>query len=128
MSGNTCRSPCVYAWGVITETRKFVRVREDYFAGDEAYSALQQALLADPDVGSVMPGCGGLREMRRPDPRRGKGKRGGLRIIYLHVPEAQVVLFLKVYDKDEAEDLTLEQRRALAQSAKILREATLLRR
>ena len=46
---------------------------------------------------------------------------GGLRIIYLHVPEAQVVLFLKVYDKDEAEDLTPEQRRALAQSAKILR-------
>ena len=75
-----------------------------------------------------MPGCGGLREMRRPDPRRGKGKRGGLRIIYLHVSEAQVVLFLKVYDKDEAEDLTPEQRRALAQPAKILREAALLRR
>ena len=110
------------------ETRKFMQTREDHFAGDESYSALQQALLADPDLGNVMPGCGGLRKMRWPDPRRGKGKRGGLRIIYLHVPEAQVVLFLKVYDKDAAEDLTPEQRRILSQSARILREAALLRR
>ena len=110
------------------ETRKFMRVREDYFAGDETYSAVQQALLADPDLGSVMPGCGGLRKMRWPDPRRGKGKRSGLRIIYLHVPEAQIVLFLRVYDKDDAEDLTPEQRRILTQSAKTLREAALSRR
>ena len=111
-----------------TETRKFTQVREDYFASDEAYSAVQQALLAEPDLGSVMPGCGGLRKMRWPDPRRGKGKRGGLRIIYLHVPEVRVVLFLKVYDKDDAEGLTPEQRRTLTQLAGGLREAALLRR
>jgi len=110
------------------ETQKFMQAREDYFAGDEAYSAVQQALLADPDLGSVMPGCGGLRKMRWPDPRRGKGKRGGLRIIYLHVPEAQVIVFLKVYDKDGADDLTPDQRKILTQSVKILREAALARR
>lgn len=79
-----------------SETRKFARTREDYFAGDDAYSALQQALLADPDTGSAIRGCGGLRKMRWPDPRRGKGTRGGLRIVYLHVPDASVILFLKV--------------------------------
>lgn len=110
------------------ETRKFMQVREDYFAGDEAYSAVQQALLADPDLGSVMPGCGGLRKIRWPDPRRGKGKWGGLRIVYLHVPEAQVIVFLRVYDKDDAEDLTPEQRKILTQSVKVLREAALSRR
>ncbi len=66
--------------------------------------------------------------MRWPDPRRGKGKRGGLRIIYLHVPEARVVVFLKVYDTDDAEDLTSEQRKMLTQSIKVLREAALSRR
>ncbi len=33
-----------------------------------------------------MPGCGGLRKIRYADPQRGKGKRGGLRIIYLFIP------------------------------------------
>ena len=110
------------------ETQKFMQVREDYFAGDDAYSALQQALLAAPNSGAVMPGCGGLRKMRWPDTRRGKGKRGGLRIIYLYVPEAQVILFLKVYDKEEADDLTPEQRKLLTQLCKDLRAAALRRR
>ena len=41
-----------------------------------------------------MPGCGGLRKVRIADPRRGKGKRGGIRVIYLHVPEASVVYLM----------------------------------
>ena len=110
------------------ETRKFMETREDYFAGDAAYSALQQALLADPEQGNVMPGCGSLRKIRWPDPRRGKGKRGGLRIIYLYVPEAQVILFLKVYDKDETANLSAEQRRVLKGLAETLREAAQSRR
>ena len=109
------------------ETGKFMQLREEYFAGDASYSALQQILLSNPKAGSVMPGCGGLRKMRWPDPRRGKGKRGGLRIIYLHVPEAKVILFLKVYDKDEADNLTADQRKALTQTAEGLREAALQR-
>jgi len=110
------------------ETRKFMQVREDYLPGDDAYSALQQTLLANPESGKVMPGCGGLRKLRWPDPRRSQGKRGGLRVIYLLVPEAQMILFLKVYDKDESEDLTPSERKILTQSAKVLREAALQRR
>ena len=74
-----------------------------------------------------MRGCGGLRKMRWPDPRRSKGKRGGLRIIYLHLPEAQIILFLKVYDKDEVDELTFDERKALAQIAGELRGAALQR-
>ena len=60
-----------------------------------------------------MEGTGGLRKLRRPDPRRGKGKRGGLRVIYYWcVQEAQFWLFT-VYDKDQADDLTPAQRKAL---------------
>ena len=53
-------------------------------------SALQRELMNDPESGAVMPGCGGLRKIRIADPGRGKGKRGGARVIYLHVPEASV--------------------------------------
>lgn len=110
-----------------TETASFAQYRDEYFATDSTYSDVQQALLSNPQLGPVMPGCGGLRKMRWPDPRRGKGKRGGLRVIYLHVPEAQAILFLKVYDKDEADDLTPDQRKALTQVAGGLREAALQR-
>ena len=41
-----------------------------------------------------------------------------LRIIYLYVEEAAVILLMTVYDKDEADDLNAEQRRAVAELAR----------
>ena len=67
-------------------TTGFSEYREDLLP-DMAYAALQRLLMVDPDAGDVMPGCGGLRKLRTADPRRGKGKRGGARVIYLSVPE-----------------------------------------
>jgi hypothetical protein len=83
------------------------------YLSDEALSGLQRELLNDPDAGAVMPGCGGLRKVRVPDPRRGKGKRGGARVIYLHVAEVDVILLIDAYGKDEREDLTADQRKVL---------------
>ena len=42
---------------------------------------LQNELMQNPHAGDVIEGTGGLRRLRQPDPRRGKGKRGGLRVI-----------------------------------------------
>src|SRR5438552_7236323 len=110
---------------IFVEARAFTQVVEDYFGGDEAYSAFQHFLARSPESGRVIAGCGGLRKVRWPDPRRGKGKRGGLRIIYLHLPEAQHFLMLDVYDKDEAEDLSPADRARLAQLAAEYRETVL---
>ena len=49
---------------------------------DDAYSTLQNELMDNPEAGDMMEGTGGLRKLRQLDPRRGKGKRGGLRVIY----------------------------------------------
>lgn len=103
------------------KTSSFTQILSDYFPSDDAYAEFQQSLLANPEQGTVMPGCGGLRKVRWPDPRRGKGKRGGLRIIYLQVPEASTVLFLDLYDKDEAADLTVAERKAFAEAARRFR-------
>ena len=43
---------------------------------------LQLGLMNNPTTGAVIEGTGGLRKMRQVDPRRGKGKHGGLRVIY----------------------------------------------
>jgi len=69
--------------------------------------------LAYPEKGTPMPGCGGLRKIRTPDPRRGKGKRGGARVIYLHVPEANVIFVMDIYGKGEQEDLSADQKKVL---------------
>jgi Protein of unknown function (DUF1044). len=69
--------------------------------------------LVNPEAGDVIEGTGGLRKVRFGDKRRGKGKRGGLRVIYYWwLGGAQFWLFT-LYDKDEAADLTTEERKAL---------------
>lgn len=95
----------------------FERVRSDYL-DDEQYRHLQQTLLANPEAGDVIESTGGLRKLRHGDARRGKGKRGGLRVIYYWwLGGAQFWLFT-VYDKDEADDLTPDQRKVLRQLLK----------
>jgi mRNA-degrading endonuclease RelE of RelBE toxin-antitoxin system len=61
------------------ETKLFTRLVQEYLSDDE-YSQLQQAMIANLEIGSVIPGSGGVRKMRWGV--SGRGKRGGLRIIY----------------------------------------------
>jgi hypothetical protein len=61
----------------------------------------------------VIEGTGGLRKVRQPDPRRGKGKRGGLRVIYYWWLGGGQFWLFTVYDKDQADDLSTEQRKLL---------------
>ena len=94
------------------ETPAFTRHLQRYLADDE-YAALQQFLAANPEAGDVMPGTGGFRKLRWGDERRGKGRRGGLRIVYYFwVGDHQIWLFT-VFGKDEAADLTSAQKRQL---------------
>jgi len=60
------------------ETKLFTRLVQEYLS-DDGYAQLQQALIANPEAGSVIPGSGGVRKMRWSV--AGRGKRGGLRII-----------------------------------------------
>jgi hypothetical protein len=89
---------------------------------DSEYEWLQQLLMDNPDAGDVMPGCGGLRKVRTPDPKRGKGKRGGARVIYLHVPVAKRFYMLDVYGKDEKDDLTPQEKKLLRELADELKQ------
>lgn len=54
---------------------------------------------------------GGLRKVRFPDSRRGKGKRGGLRVIYYWWMRGCQFWLFTVYGKGEVSDLTAEQRK-----------------
>ncbi|WP_298860632.1 hypothetical protein [uncultured Gimesia sp.] len=60
---------------VFVETTEFTEWISVYLP-DEAYAKLQQELIDNPNRGTPIPGCGGLRKVRTADPKRGKGKRG----------------------------------------------------
>ena len=90
--------------------------------GDEGYRAFQNELLENPEKGKTMSGCGGLRKVRFGDPSRGKGKRGGIRIIYLYIPEAFRIDLMDVDGNDEKEDLTPAEKKTLARLAAAVRQ------
>ena len=86
---------------------------------DDEYRELQNRLAAAPGHGDVIPGTGGFRKLRWTDPRRGKGRRGGLRVIYYYFPGEQQIWLITLYDKDEAADLTPKERQALKSAIEI---------
>jgi len=75
-------------------------------------------LLLNPEAGEMFPRTGGLRKLRLADQRRGKGKRGGLRIIYNWWSTGSQIWLFTVFDKDEISDLTIRERQALKEMVK----------
>lgn len=78
---------------------------------DEAYRMLQLALALRPVQGPIIQGGGGLRKLRWS--AEGRGKRGGLRLIYYWDPSSHTFYMLYLYAKNEQGDLTSAQVKAL---------------
>jgi len=84
------------------ETRLFTRLVGQYLSDDE-YRKLQQALIDDPELGAVIPGSGGIRKVRWG--LAGRGKRGGLRIIYFLRVRQRQIWMLTLYPKNVADNI-----------------------
>ncbi len=84
---------------------------------DSEYRALQLALALRPEQGALIRGSGGLRKIRWAG--AGRGKRGGVRIIYYWDAKEDAFYMLYIYAKNEQEDLTPAQLRVLS---RIVRE------
>lgn len=91
---------------VIIETSIFTRQVQTLLS-DEEYRELQTALVNRPYLGAVIPGSGGLRKVRGALP--GRGKRGGVRVIYYWAVTPEHLLMLFMYPKSERDDLTAAQ-------------------
>ena len=88
---------------VFVETTVFTRrVRE--LMDDDAYAELQHHLAAHPEAGALIRGSGGLRKIRWA--AHGRGKRGGVRVIYYWWVTKDRVSLLYLYPKNEQDDLT----------------------
>jgi len=90
----------------IIETTVFTK-RLKTLLPDEDYRLLQNEIMLNPEKGKVIRGSGGLRKIRWSVP--GKGKSGGVRVIYYWIKTKEIILMLLVYSKKEQDDLTNEQ-------------------
>jgi len=97
---------------VIIETSIFSRLIQEMMSDDD-YRLLQEALITRPDAGAIIKGSGGLRKVRWK--LEGKGKSGGIRVIYYWVTADDQIRLLYAYKKSNQADLTPRQAAMLKQ-------------
>lgn len=95
---------------LFVETHVFSRQRRQHL-DDQQFGTIQNMLLEKPAAGDRIPGTGGLRKLRWR--AEGRGKRGGVRVIYFYLEARQVILLLLLYPKNVRDDLSPEQKRKL---------------
>jgi hypothetical protein len=97
---------------IFVETSVFTRQIKELVSDDE-FASFQIELANDPEAGDVIQGTGGLRKIRMA--AKGRGKRGGARVIYYYFTSESEIALLLAYAKNEAEDLTAAQKKLLKQ-------------
>ncbi len=100
---------------VFVELTPFIAFRTEHWSDDDLRK-LQNFLLVTPDAGDVMPGGSGLRKLRWT--AKGRGKRGGARVIYYRYVLGERIYLIYAYLKTKQGDLTREQLKVLAQLMK----------
>jgi len=97
---------------VFIETSIFTKLIKQYLT-DEEYLGLQNCLLQYPEAGKIIPETGGLRKLRWAV--SGKGKSGGLRVIYYWKKRDDEIWLLTVYSKAEQENIPTHILRKIAE-------------
>lgn len=97
---------------IFIETASFTKYLKDYLNDDE-YRELQEFLIEQPDAGDVIQDTGGLRKLRWSSNNKGKGKRGGIRVIYYWKVAKDHIYLFTLYTKDEMKDLSDKDKKAL---------------
>lgn len=109
-------------WFEFVEAPAFTRFRDNYL-DDDGLAEMQLYLAANPEAGDLVPGAGGIRKLRWKDPRRGKGRRGGLRVIYYCFLSQEEIWLLTLYGKDEVADLSKDEKNRLRRALEAERAA-----
>jgi hypothetical protein len=79
---------------------------------EEERGAIVDMLAAEPVSGVLIKGSGGIRKIRFG--RKGRGKRGGVRVIYFYHDAEMPLYLLTVYAKGRKDDLSRREVEVLA--------------
>ncbi|MCP3662079.1 MAG: type II toxin-antitoxin system RelE/ParE family toxin [Gammaproteobacteria bacterium] len=101
----------------IVELPEFLRKSDKLLSSSERLSIINY-LAAHPAAGDIMQGTGGIRKLRWS--AQGKGKSGGVRVIYYHYNESIPLFLLSLFGKGEKSNLTKSERNDLAKFTALL--------
>ena len=100
---------------IFIETSLFTKIISTYLNDDE-YAALQSFLVENPEAGNIVRGSGGVRKLRWT--QSGKGKRGGIRIIYFLKNKDNEIWMLTAYGKNEKSTIAGKILKKIAEEVK----------
>ena len=103
----------------VVETEAYLRDAKSAKMTEDERTAAVDLIAADPEVGDVMQGTGGVRKVRLAG--HGKGKSGGYRIVYYFGGGDIPIFLLTVFGKGEKANLTQGERNALRQMTALLK-------
>ena len=95
----------------VAEAPIFSRQTEKLFSEDEKRELID-FLSENPLAGDEIPGTGGVRKVRFA--ASGRGKRGGARVIYYYLDDTMPLYALLAYAKNAKDDMTPDEKRAVA--------------
>ncbi|HXD86346.1 MAG TPA: type II toxin-antitoxin system RelE/ParE family toxin [Urbifossiella sp.] len=108
--------PPIREWMTFIHTDSFDAAWRKLGLDDEDLARLQKELVGEPEIGSVIPGTGGLRKMRFA--REGTGKSGSFRVCYASFLDHGVILLVIVYGKQHKSDITPAEKQTMARLLK----------
>lgn len=97
---------------IFIESKAFTKAVQELLA-EEEMRRLQKELQQNPKLGVVIPGTRSLRKLRIKVSKRGKGKRGGARLIYFYFERKSHLHLLLIYAKGKKDDLTSAEKKIL---------------
>lgn len=101
----------------IAEVPEYIRQAEKFLTEAERQDVLSY-LAAHPKGGNLIEGTGGIRKLRWG--RGGRGKSGGVRVIYYYHSELMPLYLLTLFAKNEQDNLSKAERNALAKLVDVL--------
>jgi len=119
-------APLAYSWGMALVPITVVEVEPFPSKAGRLWSEEERAefitfIAHNPTAGDVIPASGGVRKVRWK--RKGKGKRGGARVIYYFHDESMPLFLLTAYAKGRKEDLSQQEIRSMRRTVAELRSS-----
>jgi mRNA-degrading endonuclease RelE of RelBE toxin-antitoxin system len=99
---------------LFVDVASFTEDWADLKLGDDELRALEDEIARNPTRAPVVPGGGGARKIRRPNPTSGKGKSSGYRVLYAFLPAHGIILLIAAWPKSEREDLQPDDYKAIS--------------